>query len=259
MTTFNLKRLVVFSLNGLLGIAYGQRAVSSSPHADRARERREWAYEQRAYPYHFIPPDARLKAFEQFDRMVADRNAKVNRRLAAAPLPWQLIGPQPTIKYNGAIRTSGMTTSIAIDPRNASVVYIGAPDGGVWKTVDGGVHWTPLTDSQLSMSIGAIALDPVQPDTVYVGTGSYLGTGSGGFGVGILKSTDGGDTWTNYPGPFAGPTGTDTYCGTGAEIAALAVNPSNPQVLLAGVFRCSASAGIYRSTDGGINWTQVFS
>ena len=247
------KWLLALCLSSSFGAAYGQRA--SSP-VSRTLQRREWFYQQRAYPRDFVPPHARPKALEQFDRMIADRAAQAAQGLAPVPAAWRLTGPQPTIQ--GSIRTSGMTTSIAIDPRNTSVVYLGAPDGGVWKTSDAGVHWTPLTDSQPSMSIGSIALDPTQPDTVYVGTGSYLGTGSGGFGAGILKSSDGGNTWQNYPAPFVGPTGTDTYCGAGDEIGALAVNPNSPQIVLAGVFHCYNSAGIYRSTDGGATWTQVF-
>src|SRR5262245_13958421 len=92
-------------------------------------------HQQRSYPSGFIPSDARSKALEQLDRMLADQAAR-SQELSAL-LTWELIGPRPTMKYNGALRTSGTTKSIAVDPRDANTVYIGAPDGGVWKTIDG--------------------------------------------------------------------------------------------------------------------------
>ena len=89
-----------------------------------------------------------------------------------------------------------MVTDLAIDPRGTSdnVIYISTNDGGVWKTADGGATWAPLTDDQGSNSIGAVALDPSNPDVVYAGTGNV---DNNGFfkGIGIYRSPDGGQTW----------------------------------------------------------------
>ncbi|HEY6391000.1 MAG TPA: IPT/TIG domain-containing protein, partial [Bryobacteraceae bacterium] len=122
-----------------------------------------------------------------------------------------------------------------------NTVYMGSAAGGVWKTTDGGANWKPLTDNQPSLSNGSIALDPAHPDTVYVGTGEENFSYDSYYGVGILKSTDGGNTWTNIVGPFLR-----------AKIGGLAINPNNTQILLA-----SSTLGIYRSTDGAATWTRV--
>ena len=78
---------------------------------------------------------------------------------------WTLIGPQPLMGYGeagtpGPIAQSGLIFAAAVDPRNSSVMYLGAAGGGVWKTTDGGQTWLPLTDDQPSLEIGALALDP---------------------------------------------------------------------------------------------------
>src|SRR6202011_6164713 len=137
--------------------------------------------------------------------------------------------------------TAGRVNAIAIDPRDNNVVYIGAAEGGVWKTTDGGINWTPLTDSQPSLATGSIAIDPTNPDTVYVGTGEENFAGDSYYGAGILKSTDGGATWTNIVGPFLRD-----------RIAALAVSPS-----VAGLIVCAAQSGLWRSTDAGATWARV--
>src|SRR5206468_9545966 len=124
-----------------------------------------------------------------------------------------LIGPQPTLTLAeqtgsgtgvGAPYSAGRVAALAVDPRDPKVVYMGAAGGGVWKTTDGGQHWTPLTDDQPSLATGAIALAPSNPDIVYVGTGEQNNSGDSYYGAGVLKSTDGGATWTQFEGPFVG-------------------------------------------------------
>ena len=88
---------------------------------------------------------------------------------SADDLMWHQIGPQPLI-YTDGTQHSGQVNALAVDPRNSSVVYLGADGGGVWKTTDGGQTWIPLTDNQPSLQIGALALDPTNPDIVYAGT-----------------------------------------------------------------------------------------
>ncbi len=97
--------------------------------------------------------------------------------------------------------------SMAVDPRDGNVVYAGTASGGVWKTVDGGVNWKPLTDDQPSLSIGSLVLDKNNPSTIYAGTGDRSYNNACCDGAGILKSTDAGATWMAIPGPFQGPIG----------------------------------------------------
>src|SRR5438132_895305 len=166
---------------------------------DKQAERAAWFYNQRAYPGTSIPTGARLNAIRQIDRIDAaararraSRGAAINE-LSLAPSTdsanWSLIGPRPTDAGTSDV-TAGRVNAIAIDPRNADVVYIGAAEGGVWKTTDGGSNWTPLTDNQPSLATGSIALDPNNPDIVYVGTGEENFAVDSYYGAGILKSTD---------------------------------------------------------------------
>jgi uncharacterized protein (TIGR03437 family) len=218
---------------------------------DRQRERDEWFYSQRSYPRTEIPAGARLNAIAEIKRIDRAVRASHQQPLATASIDgslaatldaatWTSIGPKPT-DLNSTYVTAGRVNAIAIDPRDNNVVYIGAAEGGVWKTTDGGINWKPLTDDQASLASGAIVIDPTNPDTVYVGTGEENFAQDSYYGAGILKSTNGGASWTNIVGPFVRTT-----------IGALALSPSNSQILLA-----SSRIGIYRSTDGAATWTQV--
>ena len=99
---------------------------------------------------------------------------------------WRQIGPF----------RAGRVTAVAGIPGNAAVYYMGTPGGGLWKTVDGGVVWSPIFDQVHVDSIGAVSVAPSNPDIIYVGTGdvSMVG-GSVNFGKGVYKSTDAGKTW----------------------------------------------------------------
>src|SRR5580704_11517193 len=125
---------------------------------------------QRTYPSGRIPPNA-----------LADARKQLAKQKSASPIslptaPWTLIGPQPTtprdLSYRGSPVVAGRVTAIAVDPANSLHVYLGGAVGGVWETTDGGTTWTPLTDNQVTLSIGSIAIDATtNPETIYVGTG----------------------------------------------------------------------------------------
>jgi uncharacterized protein (TIGR03437 family) len=239
-----MNRLFPIVLSTFALACYGQEVKQDID--DHQADRQEWFYSQRQYPLGRIPAGARVNAIAAIRRVEAA--ARQQRPLgqatahAADPNKWTLIGPRPTGAGSTNI-TAGRVNAIAIDPRDNNTVYIGAAEGGVWKTADGGANWTPLTDDQPSIANGAIALDPANPDIVYVGTGEENFSGDSYYGAGILKSTDGGQTWTNIVGPFLR-----------AVIGSMAIHPSNGQVLL-----CTTSTGIWRSEDGAANWTRVLS
>lgn len=162
---------------------------------------------------------------------------------------WEYVGPHNqdvTIGglYDGLPPVTGRVNCVAIDPTNSSNIYVGAAGGGVWKSIDAGVNWTPLSDAWPVMQVSALAIDPTSPATVYAGTGDFPEYYS--YSTGLMKSTNGGATWTNY--------GKTTFAGL--SISKIAIDPANPQILLATAGRgLSAGTGsVFRSTDGGQTW-----
>ncbi|MGH9431512.1 MAG: WD40/YVTN/BNR-like repeat-containing protein, partial [Terriglobia bacterium] len=154
-------------------------------------------------------------------------------------LKWRLIGP-----FRG-----GRSIAVAGIAGNPEVYYFGAVSGGVWKTTDGGVNWTPLFDKEPVSSIGAIAVAPSDPNVIYVGTGEACIRGDISHGDGVYKSVDGGKTWKNI-----GLQDTQT-------IGAVIVDPRNADVVLVAalghVYGPNAERGVFRTTDGGKTWTKT--
>jgi photosystem II stability/assembly factor-like uncharacterized protein len=172
---------------------------------------------------------------------------------------WSLIGPAPVMggQIAGAGAVSGRITGIATDPTNANIYYVAAAGGGVWKTTDAGATWTPLTDGQSTLFMGAIAVAPSSPSVLYAGTGEANNSGFDTFyGRGVLKSSDGGATWTLLNDNGAFDLGT---------IAKIAVSPTDANTLYVAVSNqgnngnTNVVTGIYKSSDGGTTWTNTTS
>ncbi len=198
-------------------------------------------------------------------------------RTAAPPAlsatQWVNIGPTSTVETNGSLRVSGRVTALAVDPSNTNTVYLGGAQGGIWKSTDAGVNWTPLTDNQASLATGSMVLDPLNSQIIYVGTGEENFGADNYYGIGILKSTNGGTSWTNVADstkfsnitePECNPVtiglqGIGGGCG-GLRIGGLAASTlgGGSTVLLAAVEGgFSNTGGLYRSTDGGTTWILV--
>ena len=140
---------------------------------------------------------------------------------------------------NNRPSVSGRISALAVHPSNANQLLVGAAGGGIWQTTDGGANWFPRSDTQPSLAMGAIAYTPSNPSIVYAGTGE--GNFFARLGAGLLRSTDGGATWSLLVGaPFLGKGFYD-----------LVVDPLNANHLLA-----ATSGGLYESTNGGTTWTQ---
>ena len=222
--------------------------TAGSPHqhlsSDQLRQRDAWFYSIRAYPLAKTPQGLRERALEMTGSMREQEFVSDTAASGAPPPVWRQIGPLPYHDDSG-LSYSGRANAIAFDPRNNGTLYLGTAGGGIWKSVDEGAHWLPISDNASSLATGAIAIDPNQPATLYVGTGEANSSLDSYHGAGMLKSTDGGLTWQQLPFQFP------TY-GYGNVFGALAVNPANSSVLLAG-----HGTGIWRSSDAGATWSQV--
>ncbi|MFZ1100423.1 MAG: hypothetical protein WAN26_13595, partial [Steroidobacteraceae bacterium] len=156
-----------------------------------------------------------------------------------AKLKWRSVGPY----IGGRVIT---VTGVAGKP---DLFYAGAVGGGVWKSVDEGVEWKNITDGKLpgpSSSIGAVAVAPSDPNTIYVGTGEADIRNDMIPGNGVFKSTDGGETWH-------GAGLRDTH-----SISAIVVDSNDPNIVyvasMGHVFKPDPERGVFKSTDGGRSW-----
>jgi photosystem II stability/assembly factor-like uncharacterized protein len=168
----------------------------------------------------------------------ADLAAQVDPRTYQA-LAWRNIGP-----FRG-----GRTKAAAGIPDQPSVFYVGATNGGVWKTTDYGTTWKPIFDQQSTGSIGAIAVAPSNPEIVYVGSGEGLQRPDLSTGNGIYRSPDGGVSWTHLG------------LRDGQQIPQIAVDPRNPDRIFVAVlghpYGPNPERGVFRSRDGGRTFEKV--
>jgi photosystem II stability/assembly factor-like uncharacterized protein len=168
---------------------------------------------------------------------------------------------------------SGRITGIAAHPTQANVIYVATAGGGIWKTTNGGTSWTPLTDRQKTLSIGAIAMGTTKRERdsnnfsnrssdddegqgiIYAGTGEANNSGDSNFGRGILISTNGGATWRLSTGP--------SNAFNRLTTSQIAVDPTNARVAYAAMADlganglCCANTGAWKTSDGGITWTNT--
>ena len=143
----------------------------------------------------------------------------------------------------------GRIADIAVHPHKSSTWYVAVGSGGLWKTTNAGITWTPVFDDQPSYSIGAVALDPNNPDVVWVGTGENVSGRHVGWGDGIYRSRDGGGSWQQM-----GLVNSE-------HIAKILVDPRNSDVVFVAaegpLWAPGGDRGVYRTTDGGDTWTAV--
>ncbi|MCS6884402.1 MAG: hypothetical protein RMM17_07365 [Acidobacteriota bacterium] len=257
---------------------------------DDPEERAKWFYSLRAYPYKSIPSEARRRAWETRTRVLPQQAEGGWVSIGPAPT----ISAVP----NNWKETSGRINAIAVSPANSQLVLVGASTGGIWRSTDGGVTFLPVSDDQVDLAVGAIAFAPTNPNIVYAGMGDidngYFGSGvlkstdagltwqrvndaslpsrgwsadiavdptdpnrvylaqyarlneGRAFSSGFYISTNGGVTWTRTLGGL--PTN-------------VVIDPRNSNVLYLAVTRVddgSGAAGIFRSTDRGQTWRQLF-
>lgn len=208
----------------------------------------EWA-ELRAYPNDVVDLTPYQQVIEQrWSQMDSNMTSQAPQQ-QNAPLPnWQFLGPTnlniPYQIYYGQRAINGRVNAIAYDPFVDSTLYLGGAQGGVWKSVDRGQNWIPLTDGWPRLGVSAIEVDPTNSNVIYVGTGDFNGFDVGGLGV--MRSYDAGLTWTRL--------GADVF--NEAAISDIEVDPANPNRVVATAGK-TGSGGLYFSFDGGANWTTV--
>jgi hypothetical protein len=191
---------------------------------------------------------------------------------------WVAEGPAPTTQ--GEVSgmplqgnpVTGAINTFALDPNDPNIAFAGAASGGIWRTIDAQSlypTWTPLTDNMPSLSIGDLAFSPLDPNTLYTGTGSFSngsygegnGVPNGGAPAGVYKTTDLGNTWTRYDtivDPSSGQT--TTFEANGLKIRCILptgmVGRSGEEIVLAGVVG-NNDGGVYQSLDGGQTWQRL--
>ncbi len=205
-------------------------------------------------------PRLRVQAILQMEeqrRQILSGQAPYESNIISAA--WAPIGPAPIPngQTSPTAAVSGRVTAIAVHPSNPNIVYVGAAQGGLYRTTDGGTNWTAIMDNALSLAIGSIAISPSQPETIYVGTGEPNFSIDSYFGVGVYR-IDNASTTANLSGPFNDDAGAaDVF--TGRSVGKIIVHPTDPSIIfvastsgIGGIVSASSTApsrGIYRCTN----------
>ncbi len=147
-------------------------------------------------------------------------------------------------KERGPNNIPGRMRNLVVSPTNPNKWYAGSAGGGVWMSEDGGTNWRSTTDMQVpNLANTTVAISPANPSIVYSGTGEPFGNLDAITGSGLIKSIDGGETWSRI-------SGTESF----GSVGRLAVNPTNANNLVV-----ATSKGIFKTTDGGASWTKTYS
>ncbi len=169
---------------------------------------------------------------------------------AQAPIPPAAVSGLP-LRSIGPALMGGRIADVAVHPRDRHTWYVAAGSGGVWKTTNAGVTFTPIFDAQPSYSIGAVAIDPAHPEIVWVGTGENVSGRHVGWGDGVYKSRDAGHTWQRMGLPQS------------QHIGKILIDPRDGNTVLVAaegpLWSAGGERGAYRTTDGGATWTAALS
>ncbi|HYL13686.1 MAG TPA: hypothetical protein VEV41_11665 [Terriglobales bacterium] len=249
---------------------------------DNPQAREQWFRKGRTAPPGQSAAELRYRAHQQKMRMRAARAQTAAAQLALTPnapvTGWTALGPAPLASDPGTGQdynwVSGRATSVVIDPADTTgnTVYVGGAFGGLWRSTNAAaasassVQWTPMIDNQPTLAVGAIALQPNNAtnnlsNVILVGTGEANSSGDSYYGLGILRSTNAGSTWSLISTANAG-----AYSFKGLSFSKIAFSSAATNVAVAGVAstfpgeqegadNLTAPRGVYYSTDSGVNWT----
>lgn len=200
---------------------------------------KRWEYVNRPR----IAPDGTRPAPDYVARIYNEymRNQVAFRSLEGT---WSIVGPVAyPANATGQPTGMGRVNAIAFHPTNASIIYVGAPAGGIWKTTDGGASWVSLSSDMPTLGVSAIVVHPTNPDIIYIGSGDRDSDDAPGMGV--FKSTDGGATWAQMISGMVD--------GNITKVNALAMDPNNSNIMFA-----ATSTGLYRTTNGATTWSRYY-
>lgn len=230
-----------------VALAVAPSALAAQLREGDAGERAAYWRALDAYPYADEPPMARIRAFESL-RLDAPRAPSV-------PQPggrgrFTQLGPFAVVQTDGFYLSApqpdaGRVTSIALHPTLPGTYYAGTAGGGLWKTTNGGFTWQALTDNECGKDIGAVVVDPVNPEIVYAGMGNRVE--SPGQACGLLRSTNGGESWTRLAATQFNQRRT----------WAMHLDPRTAGSVSSAVLLVGNDIGLWRSTNGGTAFTQV--
>jgi photosystem II stability/assembly factor-like uncharacterized protein len=193
----------------------------------------DWAWERRTFPYYKADAKAYRKEIKRAQSMKLQSSSRGVRQIAFA----------------GPTNIGGRISDIEFNPVNPEIVYAGAATGGVFKSTDMGLNWSPIFDNQANLSIGDIGVDPNNPDVIYVGTGEANGGHNNFPGGGMYKSSDAGQNWE-----MIGLENT-------VSIGRILVDPNNSNRVFVAAqgsyFTTNPERGVYRSDDAGQTWENV--
>ncbi len=227
-----------------------QRAMLKAlqPKPDHPGEAATFREQQRRDSDGTVDPEGLSKAIAARELMVAQQQmtTPASKGGSISPLDaginsasWTSLGPG---NIGGRIR------AIAVVPGQPNTLFAGSIGGGIWKTTDGGAAWNPMTSFGATISVSSIAINPLDPAIMYVGTGEGFYNGDAIRGAGVYKTTNGGSSWFQLSN--ASPTSSSDWL----YVNRLAMHPTNPTIVYA-----ATNGGLYRTVDSGTTWAKLTS
>lgn len=201
-------------------------------------KRWEYRMEPRVYPSgERIPASIAAKELAKYNKSIA--NAPLRKSNAA----WKPLGKDDwtSRSYNPG---NGRINTVRVDPNDPNTIYIGTPSGGAWKTTDGGMNWSPISDDLTVLGVTDIVINPLNSNTVYIATGD--GFGNDTYGLGVLVSHDAGQTWNT--------TGFSTFRLQDVVSRRMVMNPLDTNTLIV-----ATDVGLLKTNDAGATWVNVLS
>jgi photosystem II stability/assembly factor-like uncharacterized protein len=224
---------------------------------EKTRGMANWTYldaylfwlRQRAFPQDQIEPQSYKNGLQH---KLSMKPLQFSANVAAGP-QWEFVGPKnlppPYRQYFGQGYTSGRINGLAFDPIDKNILYVAAAGGGLWQTKNRGSTWQSLSDGDqwLTSSVSSVQIDPHDHDTIFVGTGDFDG-GRSIYGFGVMKSIDGGKTWTNLLNQEL----------NSFSVKHILIYPDDSKIVFVTAGNNSSTLGnIWRTQDGGNSWVQA--